>query len=303
MVHGQITQPQPMSGGLPKVNIAVADRVLLHLLQQDHQADRYVVSYALTRPGIADACAQHPPNVSRSMRDLLKNEYVTEHTRSIRGDDRRQKTWQLTNLGRDFAKNRKDELGLTKVLVRDVEGDLLEVEANQAPTRISADISILQVLLHAQHEGILTFGDIRFGKISQGDSDDLPKPGRLTPLVGAHATYHTEPPVTRPVHGRKDEVAELDSWHSQRKPCAVVHGIAGIGKSTLVAHWLQKRMDTDPNISVCWYPCQPWDTALGLATSLLHRFVQVAPLSTQSVLDSHGGWCSTHVATSTQFVV
>jgi hypothetical protein len=31
-------------------------------------------------------------------------------------------------------------------------------------------------------------------------------------------------------------------------------------------------MDTDPNISVCWYPCQRWDTALGLATSLLHRF-------------------------------
>ena len=272
MVHAQIAQPQPMSGGLPKVNIAVADRVLLHLLQQDHQVDRYVVSYALTRPGIADACAQHPPNVSRSMRGLLKNEYVTEHTRSIRGDDRRQKTWQLTNLGRVFAKNRRDELGLTKVLVRDVEGDLLEEEAKQAPTRISADISILQVLLHAQHEGILTFGDIRFGKISQGDSDDMPKPGRLTPLVGAHATYHTEPPVTRPVHGRKDEVAELDSWHSQRKPCAVVHGIAGIGKSTLVAHWLQKRMDTDPNISVCWYPCQPWDTALGLATSLLHRF-------------------------------
>ena len=200
MVHGQIAQPQPMSGGLPKVNIAVADRVLLHLLQQDHQADRYVVSYALTRPGIADACAQHPPNVSRSMRDLLKNEYVTEHTRSIRGDDRRQKTWQLTNFGRVFAKKRRDELGLTKVLVRDVEGDLLEVEAKQAPKRISAEISILQVLLHAQHEGILTFGDIRFGKISQGDSDDMPKPGRLTPLVGAHATYHTEPPVTRPVH-------------------------------------------------------------------------------------------------------
>jgi hypothetical protein len=31
-------------------------------------------------------------------------------------------------------------------------------------------------------------------------------------------------------------------------------------------------MEKTPNLSVCWYPCQPWDTSLGLATSLLHRF-------------------------------
>ena len=27
-----------------------------------------------------------------------------------------------------------------------------------------------------------------------------------------------------------------------------------------------------PHLSVCWYPCQPWDKAVGLAVSLLHRF-------------------------------
>ena len=54
-----------MSEGLPKVSIAVQDRVMLHLAEHIIQNDRYVVGPELTRPGIAEACAQHPPNVSR----------------------------------------------------------------------------------------------------------------------------------------------------------------------------------------------------------------------------------------------
>ena len=151
-----------MSGGLPKVSVAVRDRVLLHLMEQDHQADRYVVTSALTRPGIAEACAQHPPNVSRAMKNLLRDKLVSEHTRSIQGDDRRQKTWQLTETGREEAKQLADEMGKLKVLIRDVEGELLEVKACEVADRLAAEITILQVLMHAQHEGTLTYGDIRF---------------------------------------------------------------------------------------------------------------------------------------------
>ena len=156
-----------MAGDLPRVNIAVKDRILLHLLNEDEQADRFVVSPALTRPGIAEACAQHPPNVSRAMRNLLRQKHVSEHTRSIRGDDRRQKTWQLTESGKELAKIRLEKLGQTMVLIRDKEGGLLEVIADDVPARLQSELSILQILLHAQHEGVLTFGDIRFGLVKK----------------------------------------------------------------------------------------------------------------------------------------
>jgi hypothetical protein len=260
-----------MSEGLPKVSVAVLDRVLLHLSDHDEQADRYVVGPELTRPGIAEACAQHPPNVSRAMRSLLKDGHVEEHTRAIRGEERRQKTWQLSQTGRVKAKDRTSALGEIKILLRNNEGELLEVAAKDAANRLEAEISLLQILLHAHHEGVLTYGDIRFGRI-QKTSDEIPAPGRLTPMTGAHATYNNQPPETRPVHGREEEIKGLQTWFKERKPCAVVHGIAGIGKSTLVAHWLQQLLDEDPYLSVCWYPCQPWDRSLGLATSLLHRF-------------------------------
>ena len=118
-----------MGEGIPKVNIPVQDRVLLHLLENDNQADRYLVDYSLTRPGVAEACALHPPNVSRTMRDLLKRELVSEHTRNIRGEERRQKTWQLTEEGRINASKSKKSMGQIKVILRDDNGELIEVVA------------------------------------------------------------------------------------------------------------------------------------------------------------------------------
>ena len=262
-----------MSAGIPKVNVPVQDRVMLHLLENDIQADRYFVGPELTRPGIAESCALHPPNVSRTMRDLLKKSMVSEHTRNIKGDDRRQKTWQLTEEGRIKAMLIKQKLSSIMVVIRDSNGDLLELESASVPSRLDANISLLQVLMHAQHEGVLTYGDIRFGAITnQGDDNQTNPPGRLKALTGVHATYNNQPPQTRVVHGRTEQSTVLENWFNERKPCMVVHGIAGIGKSTLVAHWLNRQMEKTPNLSVCWYPCQPWDTSLGLATSLLHRF-------------------------------
>ncbi|MCS5534480.1 MAG: ATP-binding protein, partial [Candidatus Poseidoniales archaeon] len=222
-----------------RVHIAVEDRLLLHLLEQDSQADLYMVSPAVTRPGIAEACALHPPNVSRSMRTMHRNQWVSEHTRTVRGESRRQKTWQLTDLGRIEASTRSNSLGLTQVLIRDEGGQLLEVTASQASARLAANLTLLQVLMHAQHEGVLTYGDIRFGMIQKSD-DGKPAPGRLTLGAGAHATYHTEPPETREVHGRSDELNALDGWIDSQESCMLIHGIAGIGKSTLAAHWMRQ---------------------------------------------------------------
>ena len=162
---------------------------------------------------------------------LVRNRLVSEHSRSIRGDDRRQKTWQLPEDGRGAAKDCLAKLSELKVLIRDEADTLLELEAGQAAERLQADLSVLQILLHAQHEGVLTYGDIRFGLVKKQDNDNnIPPPGRLKLLAGAHATYHTSPPQTCPVHGRAESINELNSWFEKGSPCMVIHGIAGFGK-------------------------------------------------------------------------
>mgnify|MGYP001318116080 FL=1 len=252
-------------------NVPVVDRILIHLWEQDHQADHYLVSYEVTRPGIAEICALHPPNVSRSMRELMTSGWVTEHTRTIRGDDRRQKTWQLTEDGRTEARDRISEMRSKMVLVRGNDGKLLEVRADQAANHLRTNLTLLQVLMHAQHEGVLNFGDIRFGAIVRTESSDLPPPGSLSLLAGAHSTYHTKPPQTRTVHGRYEQRKTLESWYSSETPAFALSGIAGCGKTTLTSFWMDGTLEKNPGLMAMYYPCQPWDSPLGIATSLLHR--------------------------------
>ena len=260
-----------MSPPSPKVNVAVSDRILLHLWEQDHQADHYLVNREVTRPGIAEICALHPPNVSRAMRDLAFDGLVSEHTRVVRGEERRQKTWQLTEEGRKEISHRISDLRSITVLLREREGNLLEVRADEVGNRLETGLTLLQVLMHAQHEGVLNFGDIRFGAIVRHDESTKSAPGSLRLLSGAHSTYHTRPPETRIVHGRESEVSILNNWYQSNIPMAVISGIAGCGKTTLASHWLESTLASNPNTSVMYYPCQPWDSTLGIATSLLHR--------------------------------
>ena len=239
-------------------NVPVFDRIVLHLWEQDFQADHYSVTSDVTRSGIAESCALHPPNVSRAMRQLISQGYISQHSRSVRGDNRRQKTWQLTDDGRELARERISELRSLNILVRSKEGNVLEIRADEAANKLHAGLSLLQILMHAQHEGVLNFGDI-------------PEPGSISVLTGAHSTYHTNPPKTRTVHGRKDELRELDKWLNSEKPLLVISGIAGCGKTTLASHWISETMDANPNLKTMYYPCHPWDSPLGIATSLLHR--------------------------------
>ena len=146
--------------------------------------------------------------------------------------------------------------------------DRLEIRADEAAARLKAGLTLLQVLMHAQHEGVLNFGDIRFGAIVRSE-DDGPPPGSLSLLAGAHSTYHTRPPKTRTVHGRLSEKLHLDDWYVSTTPMFVLSGIAGCGKTTLASHWLDGVLEGAPDLEVMYYPCQPWDSPLGIATSLL----------------------------------
>ena len=105
-----------------RVNVAVADRILLHLLNHISQADLHTVTPEITRRGISLACAVHPPNVSRSMRDLVATGIVTQGMRSVRGENRRQKVWYLTSLGVEMATSTKERLSEIPVLVRSRNG-------------------------------------------------------------------------------------------------------------------------------------------------------------------------------------
>ena len=137
------------------------------------------------------------------------------------------------------------------VLIRSKEGEVLEIRADEAANKLRAGLSLLQILMHAQHEGVLNFGDIRFGALVAGGTSE-PKPGSISLLTGAHSTYNTSPPKTRTVHGRKEEISGLDSWYQSGKPLLALSGIAGCGKTTLVSHWVSGVMANSSELSMMY---------------------------------------------------
>ena len=103
------------------------------------------------------------------MRELATDGMVSEHTRVVRGDERRQKTWQLTDEGREQIQHRLPELRTTNVLLRERNGNLLEVRADEAGSRLETGLTLLQVLMHAQDEALLNFAYIRYAAIVRTD--------------------------------------------------------------------------------------------------------------------------------------
>ena len=153
------------------------------------------------------------------------------------------------------------------VLLRGRDGKLLEIRADEAAEKLETNLSLLQVLMHAQHEGVLNFGDIRFGAIV---SPQEGKMATVSMLSGAHSTYHNLPPSTRKVHGRL--LKRISSTHGipPKFPCLLYQELLAVEKQ-LTSHWLNNLISKNPETQVMYYPCQPWDTSLGIATSLLHR--------------------------------
>ena len=258
-----------------KVNVAVSDRILLHLLNNSFQTEMHTATPEVTRRGIAEACAIHPPNVSRSMRDLVTAGVVGQTTRQVVGESRRQKTWHLTPLGVEVSAAIKHKLEETMVLLRSRSGDLLEIPASQASERLRADLDILSILMHAQYEGALNYGDIRFGPVRKRKV----LPGSIKMMAGAHATYHTKPPQTRDIHGRRREKKLLDRWFTSSSNICVITGVAGCGKTTLISNWFSTQEKISSDYLVMYYPCQTWDTATGLATSIIHRVLNPSGVS------------------------
>ena len=136
--------------------------------------------------------------------------------------------------------------------IRDESNTLLELEASEAPGRLQADLSVLQILLHARTKACrhLATSDLAWSRKNLRKPICHP-PGRLE-VIGwrsRYVPYFT--PKTRTVHGRVDAISGLDDWFESGSPCMVIHGIAGIGKSTLVANWLGNHMHEAPHLSVC----------------------------------------------------
>jgi ATP/maltotriose-dependent transcriptional regulator MalT len=227
--------------------LTVEDRILLHLQNYVRFADDYEVPKAMSQKGIGEAVWIAWSNVPRAMKRLKETDLVDEHSRRVKGEFRKKKVYVLTPKGFGRAKELKEELGQRRIsIVR--EGEAREMSFGDVPEFVGFKLPYLELLRGIDVDSVLDI-DKAFArweeKVEMVDmTDRAPRPREFV--------------------GREEELETLHGMLGDHR-FVVLHGIAGIGKTTLTVRCLEElRKGTN----VFWTPLHHWDTLSGVLGAL-----------------------------------
>lgn len=223
--------------------LTVDEKTLLHLSQFVFSADEEAPHEA-TQDGIAEATGISTTHVPRSVQGLRKKGLVDELKMMVSGGDRRRKVYLPTDDGYRRAQELKTRLLDASLVVRDPDGSIRETTLSALYGNAVTVNQVLQVVSQAEAVPLIAVGD---------------KPVRH-PSPTASNLYTRIPTVSGFV-GRKDDLKAFTAAMKDPKVrLIVITGIAGIGKTTLVARGLQ-RVKRE---SVFWYRLHEWETLRNL---------------------------------------
>ncbi len=220
--------------------LTVRERVILHLLayqryQQDPDAPATV-----TQEGIAEAVDVGRNNVSKIVNSMEGEGVVEVHTRHVKGFASVKKVYFLTPSGYQNALNLKLEIERTKINIIDFDGKVHEDELGKLSLYLPKRYAFLDLAISVSR-GSFDCSSFHEGKVKQ---------------ERRFVDYTDRKPTVRSFYGRQKEMAELiDFLNSDTASIMAVCGIPGIGKTTLLAKFVQ---DIREQRHVYWYRVHEW---------------------------------------------
>lgn len=220
--------------------LTVRERVILHLLayqryQQDPDAPATV-----TQEGIAEAVDVGRNNVSKIVTSMETEGIVEVHTRHVKGFSSVKKVYFLTPGGYQNALNLKLEIERTKISIIDFDGKVHEDEMGKLSLYLPKRYAFLDLALNVTR-GSFDCSSFHEGKVKE---------------ERRFVDYTDRKPTVRNFYGRQKEMVELvDFLSSETAKIMAVCGIPGIGKTTLLAKFVQ---DIREQRHVYWYRVHEW---------------------------------------------
>lgn len=244
--------------------LRVEDRILLHLQNYIRFADDYEVPKAMSQKGIGEHVWIAWSNVPRAMKKLHELNLVDERTTRVKGEFRKKKVYFLTPQG--FAKTQelREELGMRVVTVRG--GDKVqEMTFADVPEYVGFKVPYLELLRGIDDEGLL---DIERAQTRWEEQVEM-------------VDSTTRAPKLRVFYGREEELEALSGMMSTSR-FIIVHGIAGIGKTSLAVRLLD---DVRKETNVLWITVHNWDTLPVILGQLADFLVEAGRRQLRTLLD------------------
>jgi ATP/maltotriose-dependent transcriptional regulator MalT len=185
--------------------------------------------------------------VSQTAKELCENELVEDQLSHVIGEARRRKVYFLTPKGREAAKNLCSKIRDFRVVLRNKKGDR-KLKLSKLRKEYKRELSVLEVIDGISEDGIF--------------DDQLRQSQKPTIKIDAPLVY----PRPRYFFGRENELEIIhDFLGSDSYRILTVKGIAGIGKTTLLAKVVEGRKELQ---NVFWYKFHSWSTTRNLLSHL-----------------------------------
>ncbi len=183
--------------------LTVDEMITLVLLDNLRFRDEFEVPSEMTQEGLARATDTLRPNISRSVRSLKEKGIIEERLAHVKGHRRRKKVYMITPGSVAEISDLKERIG-----------DLTVKGARLKDIAQKNSLPLITVYIYS-----------REGK-----------------EIGPSQRKVTADEKRGPkLYGRSKELSLLEDWYSGKAPFAVVHGMAGVGKTALVTDFIRRK--------------------------------------------------------------
>lgn len=199
--------------------LSLRDIVILHLEPFSSRGNPYDMPEATCQEAMSRLLSASRGNLSRVMNELKDEGFLDEMRAHVPIGKLRRKTYVLSEVGMKEARSLRRRTGNQKIRLRDENGDVFEVKLAVIPRELRDGSSLLDIALNV-HRGM--FDKQAYFERIQDKS--------------AFVSIQEQMPRVKHFFGRERKLNEISDWfESKTKRILEVRGVAGIGKTALVA--------------------------------------------------------------------
>lgn len=261
----------------PMAALTVEKRMLLNALNYINYESKFEVPFFLTQEGIAERIGIRRDNVPRAMKKLRKQGLFYEKVVHVEKLKRKRKVYFLTKEGIDFAYKIKEDLESTEIGVETENGEKLLIPIGEVNNALSGNYTLIEIINSIDpKEFILHERALR-----------LTSEKKIIPTFDEEKLVHyiQDAPLPKYFVGRDTELEDIHNGIEDDKSFVIViHGIAGIGKTTLALKVVQ---DFQEELNILWYRFHKWDTLRNTLATISEFLMELNKKRLKSYLASH----------------
>ena len=228
--------------------LTLEKRILLHLLRFNTRKDDFEVPMDVSQEGVGKLFGVRQSSVSRVLSKMMRTGLLTERSAYVSGSKQKRRVYFLTHKGAQYALEARRNLeGMTVTLI--IDSEHREVELKRVNEHLKAPLDMFDII-----KSIGPRGEIDVSALVRTE----PRETRSQVIFGDPI------PKGRAFVGRARELDSLRKYLASKTIRVVlVHGVAGIGKTALVAKLIEELEGQD----VLYLRLREWSTLSSIVGS------------------------------------